>query len=415
MNVGRNVSRGSATLKNFRLLAGSLILSVLAGCAAPTSSPLGMTPTSGTTDFRANGTSRREVVVKFTSKSGISLNGYKVRRSLEALNAHVVEVPSGKTPEQVLAEFTKNPNVTYADFVNRTESEEAYSKTPNDPRLKEQYNLQAVNAPEAWKTTAGEKRVVIAVIDSGTELDHPDIKSQIVQSWSVLTRKSELTPGGGHGSHTLGIFGAAANNGQGIAGVAPGCGVMAVQISDRATGQGSDATIAEGIIWAADHGASVMSISQGLYRSSKVLEDALKYALAKDVVICASAGNNNAENDPEKAPHLPSTYPGVIEVAATDSGNKKASFSNWGNTVTVAAPGVDILSTVPGKTYQTMSGTSMAAPCAAGVVGLIRSRYPNFKREEVKDHLVKTAKDLGDKGFDKYYGHGLVDAAAAVK
>lgn len=403
-------------MKNFRLLAGSLILSVLAGCAAPTGSPLGLTPTSGTTDFRANGTSKREVVVKFASKSSIVLNGYKVRRSIEALNAHIVEVPSSKSPEQVLSEFAKNPNVRYADYVNRTEVEDdAFSKTPNDPRLKEQYNLKAINAVEAWKTTSGNKRVVIAVIDSGTELDHPDLKSQIAQSWSVLTRKSELTPGSGHGSHTLGIFGAAANNGEGIAGVAPGCSMMAVQISDRATGQGSDATIAEGIIWAADHGASVMSISQGIYRNSKVLEDALQYALDKDVVICASAGNNNAENDPKKAPHLPSTYPGVIEVAATDSGNKKADFSNWGNTVTVAAPGVDILSTMPGKTYQNMSGTSMAAPCAAGVVGLIRSRYPKFKREEVKNHLIKTAQDLGDKGFDRYYGHGLIDAAAAVK
>lgn len=403
----------------FRLLAGSLILSVLAGCAAPTSSPLGLTPTSGTSDFRANGTSKREVVVKFASRSSIKLNGYKARRSIEALNAHVVEVPSGKSPEQVLAEFSRNPGVSYADYVNKAESEDVEEKVfktvPNDPRLKDQYNLKAINAVEAWKTTAGTKRTVIAVIDSGTELDHPDIKSQVVQSWSVLTRKSELTPGSGHGSHTLGIYGAAANNGEGIAGVAPGCGVMAVQISDRATGQGSDATIAEGIIWAADHGATVMSISQGIYRPSKVLEDALQYALDKDIVICASAGNNNAENDPKKAPHLPSTYPGVIEVAATDSNNKKADFSNWGNTVTVAAPGVDILSAVPGKKYQTMSGTSMAAPCAAGVVGLIRSRFPNFNREQVQAHLIKTAKDLGEPGFDKYYGHGLVDAAAAVK
>lgn len=402
-------------MTKLRLLAGSLILSVLAGCAAPTAGPLGLTPTSGSSDFRANGVSKREVVVKFASRSSIQLSGYRVRRSIEALNAHIVEVPSDRSPEEVVADFARNPNVTYADYVNRTQSEGAFSKTPNDPRLKEQYNLRAVHALDAWKTTAGEKRVIIAVIDSGTELDHPDIKPQIVQSWSVLTHRAQLTPGGGHGSHTLGIFGAAANNGQGIAGIAPGCGIMAVQISDQATGQGSDATIAEGIIWAADHGAGVMSISQGIYKHSKVLEDALQYALDKDVVICASAGNNNAENDPKTAPHLPSTYPGVIEVAATDSNNQKASFSNWGKTVTVAAPGVDILSTVPGKKYQLMSGTSMAAPCAAGVVGLIRSRFPNFDREQVKEHLCKTAQDLGEKGFDKKYGYGLVDAAAAVK
>lgn len=110
----------------------------------------------------------------------------------------------------------------------------------------------------------------------------------------------------------------------------------------------------------------------------------------------------------------PSTYPGVIEVAATDVNNQKARFSNFGKTVTVAAPGVDILSTVPGN-YKKMSGTSMASPAAAGVAALIRSKYPNLKQAQVKTHLEKTAKDLGDPGFDQYFGHGLVDAAAAVR
>jgi len=204
-----------------------------------------------------------------------------------------------------------------------------------------------------------------------------------------------------------------------VAGVAPGVGIMSVKVID-AKGRGSDATIAEGIVYAADHGAKVMSMSLGLYKRSQIIEDALQYALDKDVVLCASAGNNNALNDPESAPHLPSTYPGVIEVAATDVLDKKARFSNFGKTVAVAAPGVDIMSTLPTKTGQTakpygkMSGTSMASPYVAGLAALVRSQFPTMKQAEVKAHIQRTADDLGDQGFDPIFGHGRVNAFKAV-
>jgi subtilisin family serine protease len=154
-------------------------------------------------------------------------------------------------------------------------------------------------------------------------------------------------------------------------------------------------------------------MSWGFYRRSRVLEDALQYALDHDAVLVASAGNNHARNEPKTAPHLPSTYPGVIEVAAVDHDAVAARFSNFGRTVSVAAPGVDILSSVPGG-YELKSGTSMAAPHVAGVAALVRSQFPELGWQAVKQRLEATARDLGEAGPDEVYGAGLVDAAAAL-
>lgn len=398
-------------MNRFRLLTGTLLASaVLAGCGLPSSMPsMGTaTPAVSKSDFRANGTSRKEIVVKLTPGIGAKSLGIKAKRVIPSIGTMVVEVPAGKTPEQVMAELKKTGRVAYVDYVNQVVLEEEAV----DPLMKDQYALTNTNATKAWKTTKGDAKTIIAVIDTGADMNHPDLKDKIVASYNVFTKTAEVSDSHGHGTHCAGIA-AAALNGVGIAGIAPDAGLMPVQVLN-ASGGGSDATIAEGIVWAADHGAKVMTMSLGLYKTSKVLEEALQYALDKDVALVASAGNNNAMNDPVKAPHLPSTYPGVIEVAATDNADAKARFSNWGDTVTVAAPGVDILSTVPGS-HKKMSGTSMASPAAAGVVALIRTRYPNLNREQVKLHLQKTAKDLGEPGFDKYFGHGLVDAAAAVK
>lgn len=398
-------------MNRFRMLTGTLLASAfLAGCGMPSSmTSIGATsPSVAKTDFRADGVSRREIVVKLTPGIGAKNLGIKVKRTIPSINTMVVEVPEGKTPEQVIAELQKTGRVQYAEPVNQVILE----ADAVDPMMKDQYALTNTKATTAWNTTKGDVKTVIAVIDTGADLNHPDLKDKIVASYNVFTKTPAVSDAHGHGTHCAGIA-AAALNGVGIAGIAPDAGLMPVQVLN-ASGGGSDATIAEGIVWAANNGADVMTMSLGLYKRSKVVEEALQYALDKNIALVASAGNNNALNDPEKYPHLPSTYPGVIEVAATDVNNKKASFSNFGNTVSVAAPGVEILSTVPGN-YKKMSGTSMASPAAAGVVALIRSKYPNLTQAQVKAHLEKTAQDLGTPGFDQQFGHGLVDAAAAVK
>lgn len=402
-------------MKKLSWLAGSLAMMLVAGCGTTQNAPSLSAKSVVGSEFRADGVSKNEIVVRFASKQRAALP-FRVKKTIPGIDATVLEVPAGTTPEQVIETIKAKYAIKYAQPVNRIVLDDVA-----DPLLKDQYQLDVTGALKAWDITKGDRNVPIAVIDTGIDPDHPDLKDKVVSSWNVFTKTSKVRDGAGHGTHTAGIAAAALGNGQGGSGVAPGCGLMVVQVLDQ-NGSGSDQTIADGIVWAADHGAKVMTMSLGLYKSSKVIEDALQYALDKDIVLCASAGNNNSQNDPTAAPHLPSTYPGVIEVAATDNLDAKASFSNWGTTVSVAAPGVKILSTVPtypcsnAKTtsYAAMSGTSMASPCAAGVAGLIRSRHPEWNREQVRKALEATSKDIGDKGYDKYFGFGRVDALAAV-
>ncbi|MBM3273656.1 MAG: S8 family serine peptidase [Candidatus Sericytochromatia bacterium] len=422
------------------------MVSILSACGTPLTAPsLGRAaPSLGAEDFRADGVSKREIVVGLTGTAGKTIAGMAVKWALSALRAAVVEVPAGKSPEQAVAALARAPGVKYSDVVRQVDVEapdppnrfspgfgfltDAASASPGgpgtglllptaDPREAEQYGLSLIKAAEAWKTTRGNRGTLIGMVDSGIDLTHPDLRAQIAGAYNVVTRGSDVTDSRGHGTHTSGIAAAAGGNGEGGSGVAPGCAILAVQISAQgktATGKSSDVLAAEGVTWAADNGAKVISMSWGFYRRSRILEDALQYAIDKDVVLVASAGNYHIQNHPERRPHLPSTHPGVIEVAAVDADRKQAKFSNFGRTVTVAAPGVKVLSSIPGG-YEAKSGTSMAAPHVAGVAALIRSHFPELNQGEVKARLEASAADLGDPGYDEIFGHGLVDAAAALR
>jgi len=372
--------------------------------------------------FNAQGVSKNQVVVRLkgqTIPQTLLRQGKgapRVTSKIQSLNALVVDNAPGADTARLLQTLRADKAVAYAHPVQLAQME----KTVDDPKVAQQYSLKVTQVDQAWDVQMGAAGVVVAVVDSGIDMGHPDLKNNIVaESWNVLDKNNVPRDDHGHGTHCAGIAAAIANNGEGVAGVAPKAGIMAVKVLD-ARGRGSDATIAEGVVHATDKGAKVISMSVGLYKRSQVLEDALQYALDRDVVLVASAGNKNILNDPTAAPHLPSTHPGVIEVAATDAKDQKARFSNFGKTVSVAAPGVDILSTLPtykvGRelSYGTMSGTSMAAPFVAGLAALVRSEFPNLKQAEVKAHIEKMADDLGTAGFDEIFGHGRVNALKAV-
>ena len=186
-------------------------------------------------------------------------------------------------------------------------------------------------------------------------------------------------------------------------------------------GKGSDVDIAEGIVWATDHGADVINISIGLYTKSTAMERAVKYALNKNVVVVSSAGNDSKSSKI----HLPSMIKGVIEVSATNKIDRLASFSNYAQQISVSAPGDKILSTMPtynveltgeaGKNYGVLSGTSMASPMVAALAALLKSTDKTLTPKQIKARIEATAVDLGKRGYDEYFGNGRIDVASALK
>ncbi|HEY9857280.1 MAG TPA: S8 family serine peptidase, partial [Stenomitos sp.] len=315
-----------------------------------------------------------------------------------------------------------------------------------DPMRPLQYSLDVMEVEKAWSTTMGDKRVVVAVIDSGVDAKHVDLKANLSPDAydayydkkgldaampSTLSRLGGQLASLGHGTHVAGIIGAELGNKQGIAGVAPHCTLLPVKIfpnpslkpDPRVGGEDPEAVIASvvarGIVYATDHGAQVINMSLGFSHESQALAAAVDYAVQKGVSVLVAAGNERMEGSPVNAL---ANLPGVIGVGATDEEDRVTFFSNAGRYVSVSAPGWRILSTMPsffnglvGKPYQYMDGTSMACPNAAGVAALVRSANPRLSPPQVKDVLEQSAEDRGPAGWDDSYGFGRVNAARAVE
>ncbi len=281
---------------------------------------------------------------------------------------------------------------------------------PNDFLFsKYQWNLPLIETVQGWQINRGAEDVVVAVVDTGVDLKHPDLRDHLAPGYNIVGGDDVPADDVGHGTHVAGVISAMVNNNLGVAGMTWYNKVMPVKVLDQ-SGAGSTYSVAQGIIWATDHGAKVINMSLGNYADSDFLHDAIKYAFDKDVVLVAASGNDNTEQ-----PGYPAAYPEVFAVGATDASKVKASFSNYGDYVDVAAPGVSIASTYPNNQYAALSGTSMASPHVTALAALIRSTNPALKNTQVYEIMRQTAQDLGTPGKDKYYGHGLIDVVKAVQ
>ncbi|KQX64765.1 S8 family peptidase [Paenibacillus sp. Root444D2] len=281
---------------------------------------------------------------------------------------------------------------------------------PNDNLYSRyQWNLPLIETVQGWQLSRGSKDVIVAVVDTGVDLKHPDLTSKLLPGYNVISDNDNPQDDVGHGTHVTGVISALVNNNLGVAGMTWYNKVLPVKVLDQ-TGAGSTYSVAQGIIWAADHGAKVMNLSLGNYADSSFLHDAIRYAYNKDVALIAASGNDNTER-----PGFPAAYPEVLAVAASDSQNNKAPFSNYGDYIAVTAPGVSIASTYPNNQYAALSGTSMASPHVTALAALVRSTNPSLKNTEVYEIIKQSAQDLGTKGRDKYFGFGLIDVVKAVK
>ncbi|MBN1641492.1 MAG: peptidase S8 [Anaerolineae bacterium] len=300
---------------------------------------------------------------------------------------------------------------------------------PNDPHYPSQWALQTVGAPEAWGRTRGDG-VVIAIVDSGIDLTHPDLAPVLwtnagempdngldddgngylddLHGWDYVEGDALPADEKGHGTHVAGIAAAATDNATGIAGMGWGGALMVVRVLDE-EGEGDVADVADGIRYAAENGAHVINLSLGGNSiPAGTVDAAVAYAQGLGVLVVAAAGNSGWS-----VPFYPAAYEGVLGVGATDQQDLKAWFSNYGSYVDVAAPGVSLISTLPGG-YGWLSGTSMAAPMVSGLAALVWGTAPGASWAQVAEAICAGADDLGAPGWDSYYGWGRIDALGAL-
>lgn len=271
------------------------------------------------------------------------------------------------------------------------------------------YHISNHNIPEVWTKTKGEG-VVVAVLDTGAQISHEDMSGRFALS------QPEANDGNGHGTHCCGIVGAN-NNSLGIVGVAPEAKLLAIKVLGD-DGYGTAGGVAEGIDRAVDLGADVISLSLGADIDLPYVQAAVRRAYEKNIPCICASGNNGDTG----MVGYPANYPETIAIGALDKSNLRAGFSQTGDNLDFMAPGVSILSTIPNNQYQYMSGTSMAAPWAAGVVALMISKHRKFGGstpvdtvEQIREHLQKTAVDLGSVGKDANTGFGLIDVRKAIE
>jgi len=333
--------------------------------------------------------------------------GGRLKRQAKTGGFFVVYVPEGRSAAEFASTLQGIDGVRHAE----PDSVVRAALAPNDPNYSSQWNLPRIGAPAAWDITMGSSSVTIAIVDTGVQLTHPDLAGRLdtTNDYDFVNDDSVAEDDQGHGTHCAGIAAASTNNANQVAGVAGECTILPVKVL-ASDGQGLDSDVADGIKWAADKGADVISLSLESDYYSVVIDDAVQYAVAKDCVVVAASGNDGLSTGVS----YPARLPNVLAVGATVSTGERWTSSNYGVGLDLSAPGALILSTTTGGGVGMMSGTSMAAPHVAGVAALVRSQNPTWTRSQVEQRVTSTALDLGSPGFDAEYGYGLVRADAAV-
>ncbi len=349
-----------------------------------------------------------------------------------------IEFSSDVSPYTVAENIKSSGEVEWAEprFLYQT------SFVPNDPSFSNQWGLSQVSAEAAWATTQGDTSVVIGIVDTGVQWDHPDLNGNIWHNWKEIAGNGIDDDGNGyiddtigwdfggaagtadsnptedkadHGTNVAGIADAVTNNGVGVAGMGYKCKIMAVKTArNDVRSSTGDALIYygyEGIVYAVDNGAKIINCSWGGTTYSLYAKQIIDYAISKNVLVVCAAGNNNTS-----APHYPSAYQGTLSVGATGTSDKRSSYSNYGYRLDVSAPGDDIYNTWMTNTYAYLSGTSMASPMVAGLAGLVKSRFPSYTASQIAEQIRATADNVDylNPSYIHMMGRGRINAASAV-
>jgi thermitase len=321
-----------------------------------------------------------------------------------------VAVPEGQE-ETVVQALSRNPRVEFAELNYMVHA----TIIPNDYYYSSrQWGPGKIQAPAAWDILLdmgllSDPSITIAVLDTGVDLNHPDLYGKIVQGYDFVNNDSVAQDDHGHGTHVAGIAAAETNNSTGVAGLSWGARIMPLKVLDE-HGDGYYSDVADAVLYACDHGAEIINMSLGGSSYSSTLDQAVEQAYADGCLMAAASGNGYGNGV-----DYPAKYAETIAVAATNQNDQRAGFSDYGPEVDVAAPGEDIYSTVWNDSYSYKDGTSMATPYVAGLAAMIWTVDPSLTNAEVQDIIETTADDLGAYGWDQYYGHGRINAFAAVE
>jgi len=277
---------------------------------------------------------------------------------------------------------------------------------PNDPDLvdvEKSYAPQAINVIGGWDITMGSADVIIAILDTGINVSHPEFTNRLVHGHDFVNDDNDPTDDHGHGTHVAGIIGAAADNNMGSAGICPRCSIMPIKVLNE-NNSGKWSYVAQGILHAAEYGADVINLSLGSTAISQVVQEAILHAQGKGALVIAAAGNAATDRT-----FYPAAFDDVLAVSATDHNDTKWSLSNYGAYIDVAAPGNAIYSTSHDlnnsyQGYTFMNGTSMAAPHV-----LLLSQDGTLTSNQVVERIIKNTDDLGAAGRDDDYGYGRIN------
>ena len=393
-----------------------------------------------------------QVLVKFKSsvteemrEAAIASYQSTTLKRISSINVYQLQVPEDVSVEEMIYLFEQNPDVEYAEpnYFRRLAQ-----VTPDDPFFPDQYALYNpggvfgppsspqsgteradIKAREGWEETWGNDSVIIAILDTGADFNHPDLDGQLFSNgYDFINDDPDPIDDHGHGTIVAGIAAAETNNGEGIAGVAWNCKILPIKIVDN-TGWTDVSTEIDGITWAILNGADVINISLGGPGVSQSEQDVIRAAYNNGIVVVAAAGNDGV------ATYYPAAYPECMAVASTNSSDERVTFlntatdplpweSNYGPEIDVAAPGDWVLSlyptsltTPPFLPYIWASGTSLSTPHVAGLAALIRSIKPELSAEDIMNVIRYTADDVNSatyEGRDDYIGYGRINMERAL-
>jgi subtilisin family serine protease len=435
-----------------------------AGAAMSAPESMAVAPTSQEAGAGSAAEETGDLLVKFRPESGLGpalanmLVGAEEVGRIDSLGVVKLKTGPGMPPDAAARFYQGLPIVEYAEPNYRVQAAAA----PDDPlyALRQQGYYSVIEAPQAWDLQAGSPSIVVAVLDTGVDVDHPDLKDQIWRNPNEVpdngidddhngcvddvngcnfvdpedvdqscdtngpAPNNQIQDDDGHGTFVAGVIGAGTDNSLGVAGGGRGVSVMPVKVLD-CTGTGTVADVAAGIVYAAKMGASVINLSFGGEDDSSILRDAVQRAYDNlATVLVAPTGNEGT-----RGVFYPARYPEVVAVAALglNSADSRASFSNWGPEVEVAAPGVEIVSTVPpelcgerwecfdGQPYAPGSGSSFASAHVSALAGLMLSRNPLLTPDELREIIRATAIPLPDGLNSNWDGAGRIQMMAALK